>query len=154
MISLCDNWRGAGGGPRWDGFSVEKPKVLEDFCAFRLISVKTASGRDFGAIWARFGSPLVAPFEVFAGSFWGSIPGLACKTVSKVILEPFGGGKLGGKVSILRGRGAKSQQFRLFALEPVSGALPASFWSRLGAQVGAKIASQTAPRKTREHKTP
>ena len=37
---------------------LRKNEGFEDFYAFRPISVKTASGRDFGAIWARFGPPL------------------------------------------------------------------------------------------------
>ena len=63
-------------------------------------------------------------------------------------------GMLGAKMNILRGKGAQNQHFQLFALEPVSGALPGPSWSRLGAQVGAQIASQTIPKKALDNKTP
>ena len=63
--------------------------VFEDFYVFRLISVKTASGRDFGEIWARVGSPLGALLGTFWVSFGGHIRGVACKTVSKAISEHF-----------------------------------------------------------------
>ena len=50
-------------GARGGHFPRKKRRVLEDFYVFKLISVKTASKRDFGASWARFG-PL-------GSSFWG-----------------------------------------------------------------------------------
>ena len=93
----------------------------------------------------------------FLGPFWGLLPGLASKTVSKAHFDPFGGrlgGQVGSKNEQNAWEGYKKSALPTFRFGARFGSPPGAVWDPFGGPTWGQNRSPSRSGKTAENKTP